>query len=174
MSIWKILILVEIFTVSVRWSGFHDLQMSCVSKQVISAISGGVGNLYNIDCILPVNIFHRSPVSGIQPTQSLYSCSGSSEVYIWGLLEDGLGAEHWNHHHDNQPGGKRQSRFIWILHRSADHISDAACLSLCVLCPFRGNVTSTGRRRTASSMETLWWRWKAPKCTPATHCGVSL
>lgn len=88
--------------------------MSCVSKPVISAISELVGNLYGIDCILPVNIFHRSPLSGLQPAQSLYSCSGSSQVYIRGLLEDGLGAEHWNHHHDHQPGGKGQSKFNWM------------------------------------------------------------
>ena len=85
--------------------------MSGVSKPVISATSGAVCNLYSIDCILPVNIFHHSRISGLQPAQSLYRCSGSSQVYIRGLLEDGLGAEHWNHHHDHQPGGEGQSRF---------------------------------------------------------------
>lgn len=151
------------------------------SVTIMSAISGVVGNLYNIDCVLPANIFHHSPVSGLQSAQSLYSCPGASQVHIWGLLEDDLGAEHWNHHHDHQPGGKRQSRFTGIIRKNTNgkrsltemtDFSDVVNDSLCLLCPSRGNVTSTGRWRTVSSMETLWWRWKAPKCTPATHCGV--
>lgn len=86
----------------------------------MSAISGVVGNLYSIDCVLPANLFHHSPVSGLQSAQSLYSCPGASQVHIWGLLEDDLGAEHWNHHHDHQPGGKRPSRFTGIIRRNAN------------------------------------------------------
>lgn len=56
-------------------------------------------------------IFKKKILSGLQPAQSLYSCPRSSQVHIWGLLEDDLGAEHSDHHHDHQPGGERQSRF---------------------------------------------------------------
>lgn len=148
---------------------------------VISAMIWGlpelVVNLYSIDCSLPVNIC--SSLSGLQPTQSLYSSPRSSQVHLRGLLEDGVGAEHWNHYHDHQPGGKRQSRSYWTICRDEngknDLVTDDWISShVPVVLPPRGNVTSTGRQRTASSTATSWWRWKAPKCTPATHCGVSL
>lgn len=52
--------------------------------------------------------------------------------------------------------------------------SDAVPHQLGLFCSRRGSVTSTGRRRTASNTETLWWLWKTPKCTPATPCAASL
>lgn len=166
-SIWKI----------------RNIYLQCYLQiPVISAMIGGlpelVVNLYSIDCSLPINIC--SSLSGLQPTQSLYSSPRSSQVHLRGLLEDGVGAEHWNHYHDHQPGGKRQSRSYWTFRRDEngenDLLTDDWISSHVpvVLFPPRGNVTSTGRQRTASSTATSWWRWKAPKCTPATHCGVSL
>lgn len=110
---------------------------------------------------------------GLQPAESLYRSPRSSQVHVWGLLEDDLGAEHPDHHYDHQPGGEGQGRFC-CSETVVASLTDSDPHQLGLFCSRRGSVTSTGRRRTASNTETSWWLWKAPKCTPATPCAASL
>lgn len=53
------------------------------------------------------------PAAGLQPSQGVHRRPGSAQVHVWGFLEDGLGAEHWNHCYDHKPGGERKSGFIF-------------------------------------------------------------
>lgn len=61
-------------------------------------------------------------LSGLQPAESLHSSPRSSQVHVWGLLEDDLGAEHPDHHYDHQPGGEGQGRFCCS--KNSDRIPD--------------------------------------------------
>lgn len=118
------------------------------------------------------------PAAGLQPSQGVHRRPGSAQVHVWGFLEDGLGAEHWNHCYDHKPGGERKSGFIF--HQLNMKVSAFLLMFPLIRVPLslslslhRGSATSTGRRRTASSTGTWWWRWRAPRCTPATPWGAS-